>query len=47
VLAKSGLSADKGMDFAGLLMGFLKQKAGSDLLSGALKNLPDLAKLIK
>jgi hypothetical protein len=47
LLGNSGISADKAPNFLGMLMGFFQQKAGGDVMGGIMKNLPDLAKLIK
>lgn len=46
MLEKSGLGADKIGPFANLLMGYLKNKGGADLVSGLLSNVPDLKKLM-
>jgi hypothetical protein len=46
-LGNNGISADKAPQFLQMLMGFFQQKAGGDVVSGLLKNLPDLAKFVK
>lgn len=47
MLGNNGISADKGMNFASMLMGFLKQQGGSDLLGSVVKNVPGLGSLLK
>jgi hypothetical protein len=47
MLGNNGISADKGMNFASMLLGFLKQQGGSDLLSSVVKNVPGLGSLLK
>jgi hypothetical protein len=47
MLSSNGLSADKGMNFASMLLGFLKQQGGSDLLGSVLKNVPGLSSMLK
>lgn len=46
-LGNNGVSANQAPQFLSMLLGFFQQKAGGDVMSGLLKNLPDLAKLMK
>ena len=46
ILEKSGLDLDQAGGFASLLTGFLKEKAGGDLVGGILEKVPDLKKLL-